>query len=255
MRNKISLIKTRKKLNKNIAGFGLVTALIGATVFSAVAVGATKWIVSMQQATISNEDRMTAMSLAYNKWQEYAARSYDSINSEARKNTTNNKFDITSDVGGEHNLDGGGISKPVTITVYKAGTTNVAYAMVAEKVKGVLTFEDEIDRLEEEINSLSDRLTNAINNINNKDAQQDAEIAALKAQIANIQSQIDSLKLRVSNDESNTASRIAELQNLLNELNAKLTELSSQGGDGKWAQLYWIDHTENYYRTLQLATK
>lgn len=24
---------------------------------------------------------------------------------------------------------------------------------------------------------------------------------------------------------------------------------------GKLAQLYWIDHTENYYRTLQLVTK
>lgn len=32
--------------------------------------------------------------------------------------------------------------------------------------------------------------------------------------------------------------------------------LASQNANtGKWAQLYWIDHTENYYRTLQLATK
>lgn len=32
--------------------------------------------------------------------------------------------------------------------------------------------------------------------------------------------------------------------------------LTSQSADtGKLAQLYWIDHTENYYRTLQLATK
>ena len=31
--------------------------------------------------------------------------------------------------------------------------------------------------------------------------------------------------------------------------------LSQNANTGKWAQLYWIDHTENYYRTLQLATK
>jgi len=35
----------------------------------------------------------------------------------------------------------------------------------------------------------------------------------------------------------------------------KLQELSQNADTGKWAQLYWIDHTENYYRTLQLATK
>ena len=31
--------------------------------------------------------------------------------------------------------------------------------------------------------------------------------------------------------------------------------LSQNANTGKLAQLYWIDHTENYYRTLQLATK
>ena len=31
--------------------------------------------------------------------------------------------------------------------------------------------------------------------------------------------------------------------------------LSQNADTGKLAQLYWIDHTENYYRTLQLATK
>ena len=63
------------------------------------------------------------------------------------------------------------------------------------------------------------------------------------------------MKYSLSEIIKDLLAKIPVLENRISTLSTQITKLSQNANTGKWGQLYWIDHTENYYRTLQLATK
>ena len=137
------------------------------TIFATIAIGATKWAVQLQRSTITTEDKMTAMSLAYNKWLEYIAQDYDKVSSEGKTTSVNKKFDIQSDVSSEKTLPSGGTSKPVVITVFKAGTDSVAYALTAEKVNPSLDEFYTKAEVDGKLKALESSMDSKLNNLQN----------------------------------------------------------------------------------------
>lgn len=116
---------------------GLVAVLLGMVIVGMTTVPLTKWYLSLQDSTIKTEERMEAQSYAFNEWQLVLAEDYGNVTSKSRK-TVSDKFDLIREVGAEKVVSTNGREKDVTITVYRTGTNEIAYALASAKAKPTL---------------------------------------------------------------------------------------------------------------------
>lgn len=136
---------------------GLIPVILGMVVLGMTTVPITKWYLSLQDSTIKIEERMQAQSYAFNEWQKVLAEDYGNVTSKSRK-TVSDKYDLVREVGAEKTVSGNGKEKDVTITVYKKGTNEIAYALASAKAKPTL---DEY-YTKTQINNLLKNITNRL---------------------------------------------------------------------------------------------
>ena len=121
-------------MKKREEGYILGQVVIAIALISAILMSATSMYINLNKNTSLEEERIQAMVLAYNKWQEISSASYDKVESEARKVSQLEPFEIETSVGAETTLPSGDKSKTVTVSVFKGSNLNPSFSLPAEKL-------------------------------------------------------------------------------------------------------------------------
>ena len=193
----------------------LVGVILGGVLLSTLVASGTSWYLSLQNSTIKTEERMQAQSYAFNEWQLVLAEDYGNVTSKSRK-TVSDKYDLVREVGAEKTVSGSGKEKDVTITVYKKGTNEVAYALASAKAKPSLDEYFTKAQINSLLASLKTDYTNKINAEASERANKDTELAT-----------------KINNEATARANKDTDLQNQINNLKNQLANNGSNGQDGK----------------------
>lgn len=157
----------------------LFTIMIGLLISSAI-VGVTIWLMHLNKASVETEEKMTAISYAYNKIISYQSSEYSSI--KALQNTENtdnmNGYLVTSTFGSEEDEYGVKII-PVTMTVTKDNKPLYTYVYERRSDDTEYYTNTEINTKYNQLNDKLNVLIDKSKQVNNKIAQINAHNQAL----------------------------------------------------------------------------